>query len=353
MTQQAPPTNRSDPERRRATYKLAYPQEELVFDTSASFLSLPRAHPQDPKSTVEAKRLSFKAERKNVDNVVFRECNFHDKKGLEQARISRITFRECFFKRSIMGTCTYTKVRFIRCNFETCDFSDAEFVQCVFDDCQFISCTGDRINFDRTEINPAAFLGGYTFPIDNYAGAAPEQKLKHEREWQEARYRTAGQLFRSNNESFDSGFADAALRELKEARLQYKWYKFKNEHSSIGQFAQLALEKANLILTQGGTSISRLLLFALAFVFIIPFWLDAVGVDLHSQHFQIRASDLKTSIANYLLAVPNSGGLFLGFGHGFFSSQNVLGAWSLLAISFLGLIWYALAIPVLIRKVYR
>jgi uncharacterized protein YjbI with pentapeptide repeats len=353
MTEQAPPLNRADPERRRATYKLPYPHDDLVFDRSISLANLPRADPQDAKSTIEAKRLSFRLERKNLDNIVFRECNFHDKKGQGQAEIKRLSFRNCVFKRSIMGTCEYVKVRFIRCQFERCDFSDAEFVQCVFDDCEFIGCTGERVSFDRTEIDPATFLAGYNFPAENYSGAADEQKQQHEREWQESRYRIAGQLFRSNNEAFDTSFADAALRELKDARLKHRLYKAKNSAHPRLHLLALSLEKLNLFLTRGGTSISRLLACATAAILLIPFWLNFTQIEMYGKKMQLRTEDLSSFLHDYIFAIPASGGLFLGFGYGFFGSTSILGAWSLLAISTLGITWYALIVPVLIRKVYR
>jgi hypothetical protein len=252
-----------------------------------------------------------------------------------------------------MGTCDYSKVRFVRCRFEKCDFSDAEFLQCIFDDCEFFDCTGERVLFDRTEIDPMRFLKGYVFPKDNYSGASEIQRQLHEGEWQESKYRIAGQLFRSNNEAFDSGFADAALKELKSARLNQRLYKIsKKQHSRTDRIASF-FERLNLSLTEGGTSIRRLLLFAGIFVLFIPPWLDYVQVNLYSKEMQLRTTGILDWSRDYLFAIPSSGGLFLGFGYGAFESHSVCGAWSLFAITALGITWYALIIPVLIRKVYR
>jgi hypothetical protein len=76
----------TDTERRRATYKLTYPQDDFTFLRSTDPKTLPKADPQDQKSTIEAKRLTFNLERKNLENIVFRECNFHDKKGKDNQK---------------------------------------------------------------------------------------------------------------------------------------------------------------------------------------------------------------------------------------------------------------------------
>jgi len=133
-TSSSPGKNTTDPERRRATYGLRYPQTNFTIATRHDVKQFKKKNSEDERGVAEEYRLTFSLIYGTIEAVVFRNCNFHDKQGRRSARINRVTFRNCVFEHCIMGTTLYNRVHFERCNFIKSDFAYAEFKKCALSD---------------------------------------------------------------------------------------------------------------------------------------------------------------------------------------------------------------------------
>lgn len=252
-----------------------------------------------------------------------------------------------------MGTTIYKGVRFSECYFERCDFQHAHFIDCSFSNCTFQNCSGFGIKFDRTEIPPREFLSSYAWPQANFSEASTDTRHVWKKRWLEIRLEIARQLFRSANECHRTEYSDDSLRLLKESELALRKHEASEKGELLSYLANIRTA-LNLFLTKGGTSLSRLLggagitifvLLPLVFQFLLP------GIEFMDQAVSASVDDY--TLSHYGYALVAAAVTFLAFG---FTSWSFTGLGSTLVIgivSVIGLIWYALAIPVLVRRVYR
>ncbi len=371
VTVAAAPTPRShDEDPRRATFGVPYPlgdDADLVFANKDDFPNKVPPIPKDStKSPIRGKRIAIRVPLRTFEDVLFEECNFHDRRGNGFAEIPQITFRRCGFRRTFFGNTHFFRVRFLDCTFERCDFSHDEFEECLFENCRFIECSSWSAVFRQTEIEPRAFLDGMALPDDNLEIKTARLRSTIRREWLHARLRIAEQLFRSNTERMNSGYSDSSLLAVKHAANAWEWdvwrYGSASDYSAspLGLLTALrrdwpgpvaALARATLLsLTAGGTSIRNLASVLILVTLLFPAALASLNVSYAGVRCSVSASSFGTDYLRLLLA---SVSLVLGFGFTNFSAADTGGLAALVFGSGLGVFWYALLLSVLIRRVYR
>jgi len=360
------PLRTHDEEPRRATYGVPYPRTDgadLLIETKQDIADkIPVLAADSTKRRVLARRVSVRVKLRNFDDVAFHDCNFHDQHGKGPANIAEITFRGCEFRRSFFGTVHFHRVRFIDCTFERCDFQNAEFSECVLERCQFTECSAQQALFLRTEVDPAAFLSGIVFPVYNLTGKAPELVRQIQREWQQVRLRLSEQLFRSNSEIFHSQHSDAGLLALKRAQHSaavdlWRHGASRYDAQPLSLFEALrrdpggpiraTLRWLNLVLTAGGTSIRNLACVLVILILAYPFLLSSLPITYGGANCTLE------SLRDYVRLALASASLLLGFGFTAFSGVGLAATSALVLAGVFGVSWYALLIPVLIRRVYR
>lgn len=327
-----------DTDRRRITNGY-YPSEFLVFEKKADIKACRKEDDRDKKVTIDQKIISIKLKVASFEHFHFANCNFHDADGITIPVIQNITFRDCSFMNCMLGSVFYKRVKFKNCTFLECDFMNSEFVECIFEESNFTSCTAFDTIFDKTEIDPAAYLNGHCFPIRKYLAADKKLIAKEKEEWKTIEHRLAYQIYRSNSNIHHSSYSDAGLYLVK--KKDYDTRKF--------SFSKLILG-ANLKLTKGLTSLARVftiglvvyLLSIIAFFYLKPTILFSEHIIHHNP-----------SVENILKVSVIFISLFLSFGFTFFKASST-SAWGfLILITSLGLIWYALVLSVIVRKFYK
>lgn len=355
------PKHTTDPEKRRATYGVVYPMVDCVIATKQDIDGLPKEKDQDIKCTVRARRLTIKAEYRTFPPVVFESSNFHDRKGKSLAEIGHVTFRDSLFRRCFMGTTQYQGVRFRDCKFERCDFANANFTDCLFERCEFVQCTGEGANWRNTEIDPSAFLAALECPLYNFDAAPDSEKAELKHDWLEIRVRLAGQLFRSNCEVLNASLSDLGLLEMKKAEVAYErdiWRARRRgsmagrDKAGWGAWMGIQLKALNVWLTAGGTSLKKLVIALVIAVLVVPLVLGAMSAEYQGTRYEFSGWDLG-SVQTYLALVAPAAALVLGYGFSNFRLFSAEATAFAVAASTLGLAWFAVLIPVLIRKIYR
>lgn len=343
----APAATDRDP--RRATFGAIYPTERLPLATKEDLQCLRKDDQTDDKSTVEQRIIQLTARASSIRKVVFRQCNFHHAEGAQIVDLQELTFDRCDFVKCIMGAVKYRRVRFVSCTFSGCDFMHAEFKDCTFSRCSFERSTAWDVLFVRTVIDPAAFMSGVPFPSDNYKQKPPAELRSHRREWASIRLANATQINRSVQECGDLDYSDAALYEMKRAALLDCWYRVTG--SDVAPRARLAdackgaTSAANLLLTRGGTSFGRLVLAG-----GVVLMLDAY-VFLPRSTITVGGARLAT-MSRFSRAL-SAAEMVSGIGYARFVPKDLYDHALMLASAMLGLVLFALLIPVLVRRVYR
>ena len=362
------------PIREIATYGVTYPKENLTFAYKSKKLDfediLTKKKKTDEKFTVESKRVRLEIQTTTIRDIVFDQCNFHSKGGAEIDVIKLLTFDGIDFRQCLMGTNRYFRVYFKDCTFFKCDFRDAEFEDCIFTRCTFEQCSAYHCRFTSTEINPDSFLKSIKFPQGNYKGVSKSEKEFKEREWVETQLFISNQIFNSNLSLSNSEYADKALYELKKKQLQVKLNNLKypdykqgaSKRTIVGAFfsrdcynvVRTWFTRINLMLTDGGTSLFKLFGFLLMACSITTIILgngnfEYAGDSLTIDYLDSKPMDIFTKyVSNFFHALA----LFLTFGYTSFKSNVASQQTLLIIISILGLFWYALLIPVVVRKIY-
>lgn len=356
-----PPKNITDPEKRRATYGTRYPLEDLKILTKADVAGLPKEGAGDQKCLVRGRRITIAVQRRTFPETLFVECNFHDQRGAGLAKIEHVTFRRSDFERCFMGTTRYVGVRFQNCTFTRCDFADAEFEDCLFDRCTFKECTGAGARFQKTEIDPTAFLSAFECPLYNYRHASDPERETVERDWPEIRLRVAAQLFRSNCEVLNTDLSDRGLYELKTAEVAYErqaWRVGRKgdvlyvDRATWQAWVATGVKSLNVKLTAGGTSLRNLAVVLIVAVLITPVLLGSMSVTYQQTTYAFSGWS-GSSVETYFRLLAPAAALILAYGFGNFSFASAGATAVGVAIAGFGLAWFALLIPVLIRKIYR
>lgn len=332
--------HKSDPERRRATYDVDYPLVPMVFTTRHDFDLLPKANIDDKRTTVASRRLTFALPYGTAPAILFKECNFHDRQGKGVSEIAKITFRDCVFERSMMGTTRYHRVRFEQCHFSNVDFDHAEFAECTFDGCSFFRCTTEHAFFSRTQISAQAFIAGLECPVYNYGAFDQSQRAALSKDWNKVRARIAASVS-AGCEGVSSQVADEALHV---ARLE-DW----RMRAFESRIAWLIAAPRGLIIwvTKGGTSLGRSVALIVAVTLLAPAMLRALDCTYDKAPLTIG------SASDYAMWALRANGLVLAYAPDRFGATNLLGEFALAAVPSLGIMWIAVLLAVLVRRVYR
>jgi uncharacterized protein YjbI with pentapeptide repeats len=349
-----------DPIRRRATFGVPYPLREISIDKSEELhTKLPARFETTKRRSVEGVRFHLLASNLIFSDVDFCECKFHrpEPEPGGPSRISGSTFKNCTFKRCILGGTLFRHVTFEGSTFARCDFGGSEFSECHFIDCTFTECTAENASFIATEVDPTAVLVGMPPPVYNYGGPLPAGEATAAQvaaAWVEVRRRLAAQLLRSNTEIHHTANCDRGLFELKRADLKARFAAVRANPLKEG-VARLPLRAAQvlgtwlvLIATKGGTSLSRPILAAMVAVPIYAALLSRSHVMFMNQDCHLDS--FQPSLVLQELARATS--LFLAFGYTAFSGGTRATVLLTVAGS-LGLLWYALVAEVVIHRVYR
>src|SRR6185437_2061791 len=211
------------------------------------------------------------------------------------------------------------------------------------------------------------FMTGLDVPIYNFAAAADDEKQQLLIFWLDVRLRVAAQMFASLSETYNTLLSDRALLELKKAEHSQRvdvWIHGTHHHTNtsrdwIGAFTrrvpeglQCGLAWLNIKLTAGGTSLRNLFWVLVAGVLIMPFILSSYDIKFNGVSCSLD-SLAGHGLADYVSQLAPSASLLLAFGFTGFSASTAGGTAVLVLAATLGLAWYSLLIPVIIRRVYR
>jgi Pentapeptide repeats (9 copies) len=349
--------NDRDPTRRRATFEVSYPLWEITIEKSDDLREkLPSKFEKTDRRVITGVRFHLKVPI-TFYNADFRECKFHRSDAQGESTIEGSAFKNCTFRRCILGGTLFRHVTFSGCTFERCDLGGSQFAECQFNDCIFTECTAENTSFAATEVDPTAFLVGMPPPVYNCTIPTPDGELTESQitaEWVEVRRKLAAQLLRSNTEIHQTDYSDRGLFELKRAELWARVESLRAHRASEGVFDFLLrggqIGAAGLVLnaTKGGTSIFRLVLAAICIVFLYAALLSHSHVKFMGQDCHLNSFELQLLPGLFARATS----LFLAFGYTAFSGGNLATVLLTVAAS-IGLFWYALVAAVVIHRVYR
>jgi hypothetical protein len=347
-----------DPNRRRATFEVAYPLYEIAIERSADVRDkLPARFEKTKRRFVPGIRFYLAASNLILSEIDFSECKFHRENAQGESKVLGSTFKDCSFERCMLGGTLFRHVKFEASRFIRCDFGGSQFDQCQFIDCTFAECTAENTSFVATEVDPAAVLGGMIAPVYNYAEPLPPGEPSADRiaeEWVEVRRKLAAQLLRSNTDIHHRDNSDRGLYELKRAEVEASFVTLRKRSLEDGvarllvRATQASLAWLVLNATKGGTSLSRLVLAAMFFVPLYAVLLSISHVTFMNQDCHVTSFHLSFVFQQLARAAS----LFLAFGYTAFSG-GALATIFLTAGASLGLLWYALVAEVVIHRVYR
>jgi hypothetical protein len=349
--------HRTDPNRRRATFSLAYPTLEVVLEKKADIAEKLPPHFENGRRTVIGIRFFFQVPDLFIGNCDFKRCKFHRPSDNGNSKIAGTRFADCTFCGCVFGGTEYRHVWFERCSFRRCDFGMSQFFECHFRECIFDECTGEHVSFSATEVSPDEMMKGMVVPLYNYGPdceGEPSRKTL-ESQWLEIRRALAAQLLKSNGDVYHTQHSDAALVQLKMTELRVRWDNLRTRSFVGGDTYWVSdLVRAGflwliLTLTKGGTSMARLVLLA---ILAIPTY--ALLLSVSSVTYQGTSCYhpwLHFSTAIKVMAYAAS--LFLAVGYTAFAGSTAIETVLLTAGAAIGLIWYALMAAVVIRRVYR
>jgi hypothetical protein len=88
-----------------------------------------------------------------IAKITFRGCDF-------KGKYSKLTFGESTFEDCNFNGGTWTEVKFSKCKFQKCHIAITEFAKCTFLECTFdgISVSAEHLKLERTSIQAAPFL---------------------------------------------------------------------------------------------------------------------------------------------------------------------------------------------------
>lgn len=337
---------KKDADPKRATFNTNYPPSTsiIVLKSSAEYKTLIEA-----SSEIKDLKIQFDYKQANNGKCTFSRCQFYID-TIEVNLIKQITFKGCTFNHCFLGSVDYQNVRFEHCNFTYCDFSNSRFKYCVFDQCTFEKCSAYHPEFISTEITPS-FLTGIVFLSNNYSVLTPEI----EDSFHYMKLAVAKKVYNSNNSIDSHTLSDQSLFELKKAEYVYlkrliRIHSSKKEYLKVvGNGIYVPFKWLNLKLTNGGTSLIKLLGYSILFILIINLYFS--NSTITDTNYSFTISD--NAFVNYLKWLPRTTSIFLAYGYTAYSSNSWLQHFFVNFCVVLGLLSYAMVISVLIRKIYK
>jgi hypothetical protein len=220
------------------------------------------------------------------------------------------------------------------------DFANADFIECAFDNCSFVRCTTEHAFFSRTQISAEAFMQGLVCPSYNHGAFDAKQHAELEREWMNVRARVAASIS-TGTEGISTELADEALyvarRTDSELRASTSW----------ARYLLLMPRRAVIWLTKGGTSLWRLVAVVAASPLLAPVFLQYLGCTY--EKLPIHFATPK----EYVTLALRANGLVLAYAPDPFAATTLAGELLLAVVPSLGILWIAVVLAVLVRRVYR
>lgn len=329
----------------RATFKVRYPKDNLVFPDKRSLESLKTTLPGYKKHEVLAKHVHLAVREAKIEKVSWVQCRFH---WPQDTKISDIKIQSCDFNQCFFGSVEFNRITFRDCNFIKCEFSYSRFVECSFENCSWEECTLWDTHFQGSLVNPDELLKGFCIPRDNLITIDDAVKYERMKMLLQSRVDLAEQLSRSNDERRSPLYSDRSISAYRRESLKLRsdkrkaisiycrWYHWLRDFPSVVFFH----------LTNGGVSLKRLLLLALSIIAILTIALRVVDSDI-----LYRGVDVNTS---FYKCIEGSLALLLAFGYENFTTADPVKFPSLLVIiPILGIFWLSLILAVVVRRVYR
>lgn len=354
---------------KRATFGTLYPSDDVTFlneDRKDNFKNKTDEITVDAvKRIVNSKRMTFDLDNKSFEDIIFKESNFHNAHGDSITKIDLIKFKGCDFKKCFFGSVYYEKVKFTNCTFERCDFMNADFSNCDFKNCTFKKCSGYNVRFNYSDLDPTSFLESIVVPIYNFDGLSSGEKKGAEREWIRTRISIARQLLKSSIEICNSSYSDKCIYEIKKEESKERFdilfygesitnttgnFMSGNWFFKIFKLIWNWIKSAILFITRGGTSLSGLGIALIVLVAFISLFLSCSEVS-YANHL-LKVSEDESYVFGVIKNLPHAFSLFLTYGYSSFSSSSPLVYLWLNCISAVGLIWYALSIAVIVRRIH-
>lgn len=337
---------KKDKDKKRATYDTNYP-----LPTSLIKLKSHYDYQKLLKESIliQDLKIQFKYKQSNNSKATFLRCQFYID-TLKTSVLRQLTFKDCTFDHCFLGSVTYLNVRFERCNFLNCDFSNSRFEYCVFDSCNFQKCSAYHPEFISTEITPS-FLKGITLLSENYNSLTPEIQDS----FCYMKLAIAKKVYNSNNSIDSHTLSDQSLYELKKAeyehikRLIRNYFKTKKYKNGIRNVVYVFFKWLNLRLTDGGTSLLKLLGYTIFFILIVNIYFSTSNIIDSNYDF----TPSESFILKYLQWLPRTTSIVLGYGYTGYKSSNLIDYFLINTSVVLGLFSYALLISVLMRKIYK
>lgn len=336
-----------DSGRKRATFNVPYPSLSslISFNTKDDFEKIP-----EENNILSGRKIVFNYKRAYKNDCTFEKCQFFVEQ--ESAHlICQITFKNCFFTSCFMGSVTYQRVRFENVCFTNCDFSNSIFDSCVFDNCTFKRCSAYHPEFINTEINPSKFLSGICYLQQNYELSLDENK----NEFIYTKFSLSKQIYNSNNSVGSHYLSDIGLYELKKNEFRYlkstlkQSFKNKEYKHSFLTVIFLLFKWLNIQITNGGTSLSKLLVVVFFLLVFFNFYFSCSSIEEANYNFELS----NNCFLRFCQWFPKTMSIFFAYGYTAFKTNNGLYFAIINLCAFLGIIFYAMVISILIRKIYK
>jgi hypothetical protein len=358
--------NKQDQDVRRSTFLVEYPIQTLVLSSKGDYKSKFQTSNETNgiKYLLHSHIIDFGYKLGTIEGAKLSQCSLFIEERKEHM-IEKLTFRRCHFINCFLGTNTYKDVRFENCTFTRCDFMNARFIYCHFENVKFEICSAMNCYFENSEINAKHFFQSLIFPNQDHNLFKTEKKY-YSRQHIYSNYNLAKSLHRSNCHVGSSSLVDISLFELKKFEVKYLYDSFKHSNNNFEctedsfikslklrtpLFLNFLGRRLNLILTKGGTSIMRLILVALLCVLIFNFFFFNSGIS--NSFFNTAEHVSENKLFRYINWVPKTISIFLGYGFGAFKGSTATEVNILILCTAIGIFWYALLIPIVLRKVYK
>lgn len=283
-------------------------------------------------------------------NAQFHRCDLRG--DFKEINFKEVVFELCDFRGSV-----WSRVKFSKCHFRQCNFSYVTFNSCLFFDCRFSNNTASAEYFEtaQTTIPATAFLDGLTPNTKHYPNNTKDEKDFIE--YQIYRHRkTSAKLARIIHAStdkcpdpdiFSEAHKEVVLRSLNAKLEESRWSGDKKAYwlsslvRSIPICVDIAVTWVSSLLTDWGRSIIRPLCFFATLVVIFSCfyhsmqWTSAIHATSWPQAVR-RAIDISL-VAGYTRH----------------SSGTEAFEWIAFVNASLGIYWYTLIVPAIIKRVMR
>lgn len=189
----------------------------------------------------------------------------------------------------------------------------------------------------------------------NYSKANLQIDLNIKEAHLKMKYNVAKKIYNSNTSVNNHQFSDMSLFALKRAELDYLMFiskldfKLKNWKSLIKLYINIGFIWFNLLTTNGGTSLKRLFLSFFVILFISNFFIFHSGMQNTTYKLCTSGND----VLLFFKAIPMTLSVLLGYGYTGFQYLNTYQFVLVNILCLIGLIFYAILISVIIRKIYK